>query len=124
LDRIVIVSIAGALGALARFGLQSLAIDMLGRPTVLGTLIVNLSGGFLLGLLVGFAENRLDEPSYLRLGGGIGFLGAYTTFSTLMFEAVDRLERGDILLVLAYLLTSIAFGLLVTYVGLILGRSI
>jgi CrcB protein len=54
----------------------------------------------------------------------VGFLGAYTTFSTLMLESVDRLERGEVALVVAYLAASLFLGLVVTYGGLLIGRAL
>jgi CrcB protein len=124
LERIIVVGLAGALGALSRYGLQSAINDAAGRPSVLGTLIVNLTGSLLLGFLIGVTEERVSLPSLWRTAGAVGFLGAYTTFSTLMFESIDRLEGGEATLVLAYLASSILFGLLLAYTGLQLGRAV
>ncbi|HEX5141937.1 MAG TPA: CrcB family protein [Dehalococcoidia bacterium] len=124
MERVLVIAAAGALGAVSRYGAQSLANDLAGRPTLLGTLVVNLSGALLLGLLLGFSEERLNLPTLWRTAGAVGFLGAYTTFSTMMFESVERLERGEVLLVVAYLGVSIAFGLALAYTGLVTGRSL
>ncbi|HLG10639.1 MAG TPA: CrcB family protein [Dehalococcoidia bacterium] len=124
MERILVVGLAGALGALSRYGLQSAINDAVGRPTVLGTLIVNLTGSLLLGLLIGLTEERINLPSLWRTAGAVGFLGAYTTFSTLMFESVDRLEGGEAPLVIAYLAASIFLGLALAYGGLQLGRAV
>ncbi len=123
MERILVIGLAGALGALSRYGLQSAINDAAGRPSVLGTLVVNLSGSLLLGLLIGVTEERINLPSLWRTAGAVGFLGAYTTFSTLMFESVDRLEGGDAPLVIAYLAASIILGLALAYGGLQLGRA-
>jgi len=123
-DRIVAVAVAGALGALSRYGVQGWVNDALGRPTVLGTLVVNLSGAFLLGLFLALTEERYLVSGPWRTMGAVGFLGAYTTFSTLMFESVDRLESGDILTATANLLGSVLLGLIATYLGLTLGRAV
>lgn len=124
MERIVVVGLAGALGALSRYGLQSAVNDLLGRPSVLGTLLVSLSGALALGMLLGATEQRLELPSLWRTAGAVGFLGSYTTFSTLMFESIDRLEGGDVLLVVSYLTASMTLGLLLAFGGLQLGRSI
>jgi fluoride exporter len=124
MERVAVIAVAGAIGALSRYGLQSLVNDLAGRPSVVGTLLVNLTGALLLGLLIGFSEERLNLPTFWRTAGAVGFLGSYTTFSTLMFESVDRLERGEVLLVLSYLAASILLGLALAYGGLVLGRSI
>jgi|SRR5688572_7143611 fluoride exporter len=120
----MVIAFAGALGAVARYGMQSLANDLAGRPTVLGTLAVNLIGSLVLGLLIGWGEERLGPSSLWRTAGAVGFLGAFTTFSTLMFESVERLEDGAGLLVLAYIASSIVMGLVLCYAGLIAGRAL
>jgi CrcB protein len=123
-DRLILIGAAGALGALSRYGVQSWVNDLLGRPTILGTLLVNLSGAFLLGLFLALTEERYLVSGPWRTVGAVGFLGAYTTFSTLMFESVDRLETGDILTATANLGGSVFLGLIATYSGLALGRSL
>ena len=124
MDRVLVIALAGALGAVTRYGMQNLANDLAGRPTVLGTLAVNLLGSLLLGLLIGWGEERLGASSLWRTAGAVGFLGAFTTFSTLMFESVERLENGNGLLVVAYIASSIFIGLTLCYAGLIAGRAI
>jgi CrcB protein len=123
-ERIVAVAVAGALGALSRYGVQGWVNDLAGRPTVLGTLAVNLSGAFLLGVFLAMTEERYLISGPWRTMGAVGFLGAYTTFSTLMFESLDRLETGDILTATANLAGSVVLGLIATYAGLSLGRAV
>ncbi len=89
-------------------------------PTVLGTFLVNVSGAFVLGLFLALTEERFVLPS--RTVVAIGFLGAYTTFSTLMFESVDRMESGDMLLGWVNVSGSVGAGLAAVYAGLSLGR--
>jgi fluoride exporter len=98
--------------------------DVTGRPSVTGTLLANLTGSFLIGLLLGFAAERAELPAFWRYAAGTGFLGAYTTFSTLMFESVDRIEQGDVAFVLAYLAASLVLGLVLAYGGLLTGRAL
>ncbi len=124
MERIIAIGLAGALGALSRYGLQSLVNEVAGRPSIVGTLLANLSGAFLLGLLIAATENRLELSSVARAGIAIGFLGSYTTFSTFMFESVTRLENGEVLLVLAYVAASIILGLALAYAGLQIGRAV
>jgi CrcB protein len=124
MDRVLAIAIAGALGAVSRYGMQSVANDIAGRSTVLGTLAVNLLGSLLLGLLIGWGETRLGVSSLWRTAGTVGFLGAFTTFSTLMFENVQRLEDGDTAVVFVYIASSIILGLASCYAGLVVGRAI
>jgi len=123
-ERIIAIGLAGALGALSRYGLQSLVNEIAGRPSLLGTMLANLSGAFLLGLLVAATESRVELSSVTRAAIAVGFLGSYTTFSTFMFESVSRLENGEMVLVFAYLAGSIVLGLGLAYAGLQAGRAV
>ena len=104
--------------------MQSAVTNALGRPTVLGTLLINVSGAFLLGLVLALIDERGSIPLYWRPIIATGFLGAYTTFSTLMFESYSRFEAGDLATAGANLVASVALGLLATYLGLTLGRAL
>jgi CrcB protein len=121
-ERIILVGIAGALGALSRYGLQVAIHIALGRPTVLSTMLVNVSGSFLLGLFIALTDSRQLFPMFWRPIVAAGFFGAYTTFSTLMLESIDRWESGDLLTVGANLAGSIVLGLIAAYAGLSVGR--
>jgi CrcB protein len=123
-ERIIAIGLAGALGALSRYGLQGLVNEVAGRPSVVGTLLANLTGAFALGLLIAATEDRLELNSVTRAAIAVGFLGSYTTFSTFLFESVSRLENGEVLLVLAYVTGSIVLGLALAYAGLQVGRTV
>jgi CrcB protein len=124
MERLVLIGLAGATGALSRYGIQSAVTEALGRSTVLGTLLINVTGAFLLGLVLALIDERGTIPLYWRPVLATGFLGAYTTFSTLMYESFNRFEAGDLATAGANLIASVALGLLATYLGLTLGRSI
>lgn len=100
------VALLGGCGALARFGLTLLVADRLHPHLPLGTLAVNVSGAFLLGLLAG---TSLGADGRLLLGAGA--LGAYTTFSTWMVETQRVAEAGKQRLAVANVLLSIVLGL-------------
>ena len=123
MDRILLVAAGGALGALLRYGVEGYVDDRLG-PTVLGTFLVNVSGALVLGLFLGLTEERFMAPALARTAVAIGFLGAYTTFSTLMFESVDLAESGSIATAMLNIGGSVAAGLAAVYAGLTLGRSL
>jgi CrcB protein len=89
----IAVAVFGALGALARYGVSGI-VQRLWRTTFpVGTLVVNLSGAFAAGLLLGIASMRTVSEIAI-LAGGVGFLGGYTTFSTWMVETVLAAESG------------------------------
>jgi CrcB protein len=89
----IAIAAFGAFGALARYGVSGI-VQRLWRTTFpVGTLVVNLSGAFAAGLLLGIASMRTVSEIVI-LAGGVGFLGGYTTFSTWMVETVLAAESG------------------------------
>ena len=114
------VALGGAAGALARYGMNE-AVGPRSLPW--STLVVNLTGSFALGALVFVATDRQWSPE-LTAGLGIGFLGAYTTFSTFTWEAFD-LGRTDRLLQAAlYAALSVGVGVLAAAAGHGLARAL
>jgi CrcB protein len=113
------VAVLGGLGALARWSLDGLVSARWGRQFPLGTLAVNLSGAFLLGLLVGAG---LQGRALLL--AGTATLGAYTTFSTWMFESHRLGEDGEHRLAVANLAVSLAAGLLAALAGRAVGTAL
>ena len=106
--------------------MQQAAAEALGRPTVLGTFVVNIAGSLAIGLILGFSEDHdlVDWLQSWRTVIATGFLGAFTTFSTLMLDSVGRIEAGDFPTFAANLLGSVAIGLIACYAGLQLGRAL
>jgi CrcB protein len=124
LERVLLIALAGALGAVLRYKTQGWVNDLIGHPTLWATFAVNISGAFALGLLIAISEGRWNVGPLTRTTLAIGFLGAFTTFSTLMFESFDRIETGDYLAAGANIVGSVLVGLLATYAGLSLGRAV
>jgi fluoride exporter len=117
------IGIAGCLGALARYGLEGL-VSRRGGGFPWGTFAVNISGSFLLGLTVTLLGERLTVAPWVRASVAIGFLGAYTTFSTLSLESYRLLEGRSYALAGANLVGSMAAGLVALYGGVVLGRAL
>jgi fluoride exporter len=109
----------GAAGALARFLLDGAVGRRLGRAFPFGTLIVNATGAFALGVLVGAA---LSGDAY-RIAG-TGLVGAYTTFSTWMLESYRLAEDGDLAGALVNVVASFAIGIGVALVGRHVGAAL
>jgi CrcB protein len=122
-ERVLLVALAGAAGSLLRYGVLAFVDDRIG-PTVLGTFVVNVTGALLLGLLLGVTEERWLAPTLVRTVIAIGFLGAFTTFSTLAFETVDLAESGSTATALLNIGGSVVAGLAAVYAGLTLGRAL
>lgn len=117
------IGIAGAAGAAARYGVEGL-ISRRGGAFPWGTFAVNISGAFLLGFLFTLLAERFTIATWLRSALLIGFLGAYTTFSTLSFETFRLLENRAYALALANGLGSLGAGMGALYVGVVLGRVV
>jgi fluoride exporter len=116
---VVLVAVAGAAGAAARYGLDlRFARDANHVPWV--TFAINISGSFLLGLIVAVLDAH-PHPM-LRPALTIGLLGAFTTFSTLSLEMYRLLDRGHPAVAAAYALGSLAAGLVAVTLGVYAGR--
>jgi CrcB protein len=113
------VAVLGGCGSLARFGLTLLVADRLHPHLPLGTLSVNVSGAFLLGLLAGG-----PVEGNMRLLLGAGAIGSYTTFSTWMVETQRIGEAGKRRLALVNVLLSIALGLAAAALGRAFGQQL
>lgn len=112
----LLIALAAACGATARFGVDYLISTRLGRWPW-GTFTVNLSGSLALGLLVGLTLGEVVSPTE-RLVLGTGFLGAYTTFSTWMYDCVRLAEDGAWGRAWFNALGSLVLGVLATALGL------
>ena len=120
--RILLLSIAGVAGTLARYWLSG-AVQRIANPGFpWGTLAVNGLGCFLFGLVWTLAEERLLISGETRLILLIGFMGAFTTFSTYMFETRQLLAASEILLASANFVAENVFGLILLIAGAALGR--
>ena len=112
------VVVFGALGALTRYGVDTLIERHSGGVFPLSTFVINVTGCVLAGAAVGGLVDRLREPSWLGVGVVTGFLGAYTTFSTFAFETRDLLQEGRLGVALLDVGFSVVAGVAGIYVGL------
>ncbi len=118
--RILLVAIAGALGALSRWGLSALMPRLLAPTFPFGTLTANLAGCLILGALTEMAEQTHLVSGEMRTIIGVGFIGALTTFSTFEFETFRLARRGDMLVAGANFLANIVFGFVMIWAGMAL----
>jgi len=121
----LLVAVAGALGAMARWSLDRLVMGLLLPRASFpwGTLLINASGSFALGLVVGLGARQILTGALVAVLGG-GFIGAYTTFSTLTFESIALLERDSKLAAAANLLGTVVAGTLLAALGLLVAAHL
>jgi CrcB protein len=121
----VLVGVGGFVGANARYVTAKWVGSMVEGRFPLGTFLINVSGSFLLGLLGAvIARKALPNADALRLALGVGFLGAYTTFSTFTYETIRLIEEGSVLLAALNAGGSLALGFGAVFGGLGLGRAL
>ncbi len=111
------VALAGALGAVARFGVHQVVTSSLGQHSTLATLSVNVLGSGLLGVLAGLAMMPGVLSPSARLVLGMGFLGAFTTFSTFSVETVDLLRSGKMMAALGNVGANVVLGVVAAWIG-------
>jgi CrcB protein len=121
---IVGVAIAGAVGAVARYGLGGWIAERLPVSFPWDTLVVNVTGSFVLGLLFVLTTERFAVSPAFRAALTIGLVGAYTTFSTFSLETFRLVEDGAWWLAAANVMSSIVFALAAVAAGVAVGRSI
>ncbi len=117
----VLAAVGGALGALARWAVAAaLPSSPAGWPWA--TLLVNLTGCLLIGLLLAALAARSPEPVWARPFLAVGVLGGYTTYSTFAVETVQLVEDGAVVAAAGYVLASVVGGVAAVAAGLLAGR--
>ncbi|MCB2202274.1 fluoride efflux transporter CrcB [bacterium] len=122
MHKLILVGVGGFAGAISRYVLSGLAHRLLGSSFPWGTLAVNLIGCFLIGGLMVFAEDRAVLSPQTRLLLGVGFLGAFTTFSTFGYESLELLRDKQLFYLALNLLVSVVGGLTAVWAGRALAR--
>lgn len=117
------VAIGGAAGALARFALSNALAALLGTAFPWATLFINVSGALVLGCFYTLSLHAATDPAVKALVAP-GFLGAYTTFSTLSVETLAMARDGDLRGAALYVAASVALGLLAAWAGSLLGQAL
>jgi len=120
----LVIAAFGAAGAASRHLLESFVNRHWGDAFPWGTFVVNVSGSFALGALVGLFAHRLDVPLWLQAAATVGFLGAYTTFSTLSLQVYRSTATGHLAIACANAFGSLAAGVLALYAGIVLARAL
>ena len=115
------IGMAGCLGAMLRYFVGNTCGRLFGTAFPIGTFIINITGSFFLGWFATVAtRGQLSDTT--RLAIGVGFVGAYTTFSTYMYESTSLLDSGADIKALFNLLGSVLVGLVAVRLGMALAR--
>jgi CrcB protein len=124
MHQLIAIALGGSAGAVVRFLVANGIYGWLGRDFPYGTLFVNVSGSFLMGLLTELMLQRFAVAAEYRAAVLVGFLGAYTTFSTFALETLTLFDQGGMLKGFLNILLSVMLCLIAVWVGLIWGRSL
>jgi len=115
------VGAAGSLGAMLRLAVSTFCGQWFGTSFPLGTLVINLSGSLFLGWFLTYAGSR-NLSDMVKLSIGVGFVGAYTTFSTYMYESNKLVDDGSGIKAMVNLIGSLVLGMLAVRLGILLAR--
>lgn len=116
--RLTMLAIFGAIGTLSRYGIQSVLQFGTGANFPWGTLLINLTGCFFLGLIGQITLNRMVISPDWRTAITVGFFGGYTTFSSFGWETAKMIEGGEWLPATGYVTASVVIGLLLSVAGI------
>jgi fluoride exporter len=124
MKQLLLIALGGAGGALCRYGLVNLINQFNHGKFPMGTLTVNVIGSFLIGVVYVLIAERLSLHPDWRSILMVGFLGAFTTFSTFSLEVITLLENGQLVTALTYITSSLLVCLLVAWLAIVLTRIV
>ena len=122
--QIFIVMFGGAFGAAARFILSTKVTEKYGSVFPYGTLTVNVIGSFLMGFLAMFIAERLALDPLLKLGLFVGFLGAFTTFSTFSMDTLSLFDQGLHMRAITNILMNVLLSVFAVFLGMFIGKAL
>ena len=117
------IALGGALGATARFAMSHQVYQWFGREFAWGTLSVNVLGSFVMGIVAVLLVDKLGASNEWRAFVMVGFLGAFTTFSTFSFETMQYIQIGELNKAMLNIAVSLVSCLLAVWMGLMAGRQ-
>lgn len=121
--QLIVVGLGGALGAMSRFWVSNQVYHWLGRDFAWGTLAVNVLGSFAIGLLMILMIDKFQASLEMRTFMIVGFLGAFTTFSTFSFETYLYLQTGEINKALINIAVSVITCIIAVWLGIWAGKQ-
>ena len=116
------VGLGGALGSIARYVVGLVVYERMGTRFPYGTFVINISGCFVIGLVLTMLDDRLGLSPAWREALAIGFVGAFTTFSTFEYETLRAVQHGQAATALTYVVSSVVLGFAAVWAGATVGR--
>ena len=120
----IYIFIGGGIGSFLRYILMSNIGRSFGTNFPYGTLVVNISGSFIMGVLIEYLTRTLPHSMELRAFLAVGILGGFTTFSAFSMDAIILFERGELALAMIYVVFSVVCSILAVFAGLMLIRAV
>lgn len=124
LYQLLAIAAGGAVGAVLRFLMSNAVYRVTGNDFPYGTLVINIFGSFVLGMLFVLLLEKLVVSAEWRLGLTVGLIGAFTTFSTFSVETLLLIEEGQLLKAALNIVLSVALCLFAAWLGMSLGRQL
>lgn len=123
MNHLISIAAGGALGALLRYGFSTGTHHLMGKGFPYGTLLVNVLGSFIIGVVYVYMVERGELSEDWRAFIVIGLLGAFTTFSTFSFETINLVEAGEMLKAGLNILISVSLCLGACWIAMMLARQ-
>jgi fluoride exporter len=122
--QVLFVALGGAIGSAARYLVGGWFAARFGAAFPYGTFVINVTGSFIVGFFLAYAQERVSLNPYWRLFFAVGLVGGYTTFSTFEYESIRLLQDGEMLMAAVYLIGSVVTGGVAAKAGIALGSLI
>jgi len=124
LTKYLAVAAGGAVGAILRYYLTLSGLSRTAQPFPTATFVINVTGSFIIGFFLTLVTERIPINPHVRLAVAVGFVGAYTTFSTFEYETARLIEDKDFLYGFLYVVLSFAIGFGAVWAGIVLAREV
>jgi CrcB protein len=124
LTKYLAVAGGGAVGAMLRYYITLSGLSRTAQPFPTATFVINITGSFIIGFFLTLVTERIPINPHVRLAVAVGFVGAYTTFSTFEYETARLVEGKDFLYGFLYVVLSFAVGFGAVWAGILLAREI
>src|SRR5215210_6039067 len=124
LSRYLAVAVGGALGAMLRFYLGGSVLARTATPFPTATFVINVTGSFMIGFFLTLVTERIPVNPHLRLAVAVGFVGAYTTFSTFEYETARLVEQKDFIRAFLNVVLSFVVGFIAVWGGIFAARML